>query len=148
MNLGDYFSEKIKESFAERNIDLGKTLLIEVPDFDISYKKYWIIVATNKTHIAGVIINTDINENIFGNDELKKLHLCIKSQEHSFLEYDSFVDCSKIRKRPFQEIYIAIINNPTIVLGNVTNELLREIHITIINAKTISPKDKKEFGFL
>lgn len=148
MNLGDFFSEETKKQFAERNISLGKTLLIEVPHFNLPYKKYWIIVATNEKYVAGVIINTEINTNIVWNDELKKLHLLIKQQEHSFLSYDSYIDCSALQKFPFEEICKAIIQNPKIVVGNVTDELLRSIHITITTAKTISAKDKKQFGFL
>ncbi len=148
MNLSDYFPESLKKDFAEQNIDLGKTLLIKIPDFDVSYKKYWIIIATNERYIAGVIINTEINENIFWNEELKKLNLRIFQKEHPFLKYDSFIDCSKINKQPFEEICKAIISNPSIVVGNITDELLKQIHICITTAKTISTKDKKDFGFL
>ena len=42
----------------------------------------------------------------------------------------------------------AITENPEIVVGNITDILLKKIHITITNAKTISKKDKKEFGFI
>jgi len=48
MDLGSFFPQEIKDNFAKRNIELGKTLLIEIPDFNISYKKYLIIVATNE----------------------------------------------------------------------------------------------------
>lgn len=34
------------------------------------------------------------------------------------------------------------------VVGNVTDSFLRELQITITNTKTISIKDKKDFGFL
>lgn len=148
MNLGDFFSEDTKKQFAERNIDLGKTLLIEIPNFNLPYKKYWIVVATNEKYVAGVIINTEINTNVVWNSELKKLHLLIKQQEHSFLSYDSYIDCSALQKFPFEDIRQAIIRNPQIVVGNVTEEILRSIHITITTAKTISIKDKKQFGFL
>ena len=58
MDLSSFFPQEIKDNFAKRNIELGKTLLIEIPDFNISYKKYLIIVATNELYIAGVVINT------------------------------------------------------------------------------------------
>lgn len=148
MNLGDFFSEETKKQFAERSIDLGKTLLVEIPNFNLPYKKYWIIVATNEKYMAGVIINTEINTNVVWNSDLKKLHLLIKQQEHSFLSYDSYIDCSALQKFPFEDIRQAIIRNPQIVVGNVTEEVLRSIHITITTAKTISVKDKKQFGFL
>lgn len=115
MDLGSFFPQEIKDNFAKRNIELGKTLLIEIPNFNISYKKYLIIVATNELYIAGVVINTEVNLNVAWSEKVKNLHLLIKQQDHSFLKYDSF---------------------------------LRELQITITNAKTISIKDKKDFGFL
>lgn len=148
MNLGILLPQEIKDDFARRNIELGKTLLIEIPDFNISYKKYLIIVATSNSYIAGVVINTEINLNFAWSEEVKKLHLPIKQQEHPFLKYDSFVDCSKLHKRLIAEICNAIKENPSMVIGNVTESLLRTLQITITHAKTISVKDKKEFGFL
>lgn len=148
MNLGILLPQEIKDDFARRNIELGKTLLIEIPDFNISYKKYLIIVATSNSYIAGVVINTEINLNFAWSEEVKKLHLPIKQQEHPFLKYDSFVDCSKLHKRLITEICDAIKENPSMVIGNVTESLLRTLQITITHAKTISVKDKKEFGFL
>ena len=148
MNLGILLPQEIKDDFARRNIELGKTLLIEIPDFNISYKKYLIIVATSNSYIAGVVINTEINLNFAWSEEVKQLHLPIKQQEHPFLKYDSFVDCSKLHKRLITEICDAIKENPSMVIGNVTESLLRTLQITITHAKTISVKDKKEFGFL
>lgn len=148
MNFSDFFSDQTKKEFAKRSIDLGKALLVEIPNFNLSYKKYWIVIAINQDLVAGVIINTEINTNVAWNEELKKLHLLIKQEEHSFLSYDSYIDCSKMQKIKFQEICQAIVKNPQIVVGNITEELLRSIHITITHAKTISIKDKKEFGFL
>lgn len=148
MNLGILLPQEIKDDFARRNIELGKTLLIEIPDFNISYKKYLIIVATSNSYIAGVVINTEINLNFAWSEEVKKLHLPIKQQEHPFLKYDSFVDCSKLHKRLIAEICDAIKENPSMVIGNVTESFLRTLQITITHAKTISVKDKKEFGFL
>ena len=148
MNLGILLPQEIKDDFARRNIELGKTLLIEIPDFNILSKKYLIIVATSNSYIAGVVINTEINLNFAWNEEVKKLHLPIKQEEHPFLKYDSFVDCSKLHKRLITEICNAIKENPSMVIGNVTESLLRTLQITITHAKTISVKDKKEFGFL
>lgn len=150
MSLADSFPDSIKEKFATRNIDIGKALFIEIPEFQISHKKYWVIVSINttRTFIAGVVINTEINTNVAYNQYLQSQHILIKQCDHSFLDYDSYVDCSKLQKRPFQDVYKAIVENPNIVVGNVTDEMLRQIHLKITCSKTISPKEKKEFGLL
>lgn len=149
MSLADSFPDSIKEKFASRNIDIGKALFIEIPEFQISHKKYWVIVSINtpRTFIAGVVINTEINTNVAYNQYLQSQHILIKQCDHSFLDYDSYVDCSKLQKRPFREVYKAIVENPNIVVGNVTDEMLRQIHLKIKCSKTISKKERKEFGF-
>ena len=98
--------------------------------------------------LAEVIINTGVNLNFARNEALRKLHLLIKSNEHPFLKYDSYVDCSKLHKRLISEICDAIKKKPSIVIGNVSEDFLREVAFTILHAKTISVKDKKDFGFL
>ena len=101
----------------------------------------------NDLYLAGVIINTEVNLNFAWNEALRKLHILIKSNEHPFLKYDSYVDCSKLHKRLISEICDAIKKNPSIVIGNVSEDFLREVVFTILHAKTISVKDKKDFGF-
>jgi hypothetical protein len=102
----------------------------------------------NNYNIAGVIINTEINSNIFKTDDLRKLHLPILQQEHPFLKYDSFVDCSQLIKWKIEYIIEVISKKPEIVVGNVTDDLLKKIHLTITFADTITSKEKKNFGFL
>ena len=102
----------------------------------------------NNYNIAGVIINTEINSNIFKTDDLRKLHLPILQQEHPFLKYDSFVDCSQLIKWKIEYIIEVISKKPEIVVGNVTDDLLKKIHLTITFADTITNKEKKNFGFL
>lgn len=150
MSFADSFPEKIKGDFAKRNIEIGKALFIRISNFNISYPKYWIIVgfSFDKKTIAGVIINTDINKNIFWNEELRKLNLLISQKNNSFLDYDSYVDCSKLHKSSFDEVYNAIVDNPKIVVGNVDNIFFEKIHQTIKEARTISLKDKRDFGFI
>ena len=125
MSLADSFPDSIKENFATRNIDIGKALFIEIPEFQISHKKYWVIVSINtpRTFIAGVVINTEINTNVAYNQYLQSQHILIKQSDHSFLDYDSYVDCSKLQKRPFRDVYKAIVENPNIVVGNVTDKM-------------------------
>ena len=148
MSLGDHFPEHIKKEFAERGIDIGKTVLIEIEDFDINYPKYVIIVADNSNDIACVVINTEINENCFPSSDIQSLHIKIDQVNHSFLKYDSFINCTEIREFQKHNIIEFLKNNPERAVGNVSEEILKKIHNTITIAKTITAKDKKRFGFI
>lgn len=150
MSLGDFFPDNLKKDFASRNIDLGNAVLIQVPELSINYDKYIIVVAKDDelVSIAYVIINTDININVAFTPYLKSLHLKIDRIKNPFLKHDSFVDCSKLREFPIKSVVDFLTNNPEKAIGNVSEDTLKQIHLTITNAKTIEPIIKKKFGFL
>ena len=149
MNLGDYFPQHVKDDFAARSIEVGQALFIEIPEFNLPYKKYLIIAAINmhRTILAGVIVNTEINQNIARSKQLQSFHLLIKQADHPFLQYDSYVNCSTLHKRTVEEVGRAISANPAVVVGNVTADMLRKIHAALTDCREISRKDKNEFGF-
>lgn len=73
MSLGDLFPDDLKQNFAERNIDTGKSILVKIEDIDVNYPKYIIVVSKNDKEflLAYVIINTVINANVFPTPYLK-----------------------------------------------------------------------------
>jgi len=147
MSLGDSFPEEIKKSFAERNIDLGNAILIRVPEFtSITYDKYIVVVSTcgDKVQLAYVVINSDP----ITNPHLKSLNVEIDKANHSFLTKDSYVDCSKIREFPIQYVIDFLTNFPERAVGNVSDEILRKIHITLTTARTIDRLIKMKYGFI
>jgi|TARA_B110000902_G_scaffold72382_1_gene85515 hypothetical protein len=114
MSLGDFFPDNLKNDFAKRNIDLGNTLLIKVPDFTITYDKYIVVVAKDdhEISIAYVVINSEVNLNVAYNSYLKSLHLKIDKKNHPFLKKDSFVNCSRLREFPNQTVVNFLIKKP------------------------------------
>lgn len=48
MNLGELFPQELKKRFAERNIDVGKAILLKIEDLRVTYPKYIIIVSGNE----------------------------------------------------------------------------------------------------
>ena len=149
MSLGNLFPDDLRRNFAERNIHIGKAILIEIEDFELNYPKYILIVSKNEEEhiLAYVTINTEINENKFPTPYLKSLHVIIDKENHSFLEYDSYVNCSEIRVFNRQNVIDFLINNPHRAVGNVSEAVLRKIHLLLSTSKTIEPYLKRKFGF-
>ncbi len=149
MRLGDLLPDEHKNSFASRNIDIGKAILIKIQELNVNYPKYIIIVSSNDLEklLAYVIINTEINNNVFPNSYLKSLHVKIDQQNHPFLAYDSFVNCSEIKCFNTQEVIEFLKNRPERVVGNISEEVLKAIQNKISGARTIPLYLKEKFGF-
>ncbi|WP_294590335.1 hypothetical protein [uncultured Phocaeicola sp.] len=64
---------------------------------DKSRNKYFIVLGFDSEGNAygGVIINSEINPNI--PQSMKNCHLHIECSKYSFLDHDSYVDCSKLK---------------------------------------------------
>ena len=64
---------------------------------DKSRNKYFIVLGFDSEGNAygGVIINSEINPNI--PQSMKNCHLHIECSKYSFLDLDSYVDCSKLK---------------------------------------------------
>jgi len=146
MSLGDMFPQSFREDFASRNIDIGSAILILIDDIK-DKPKYIIIASECDDMLAYVIINSDINPNVFRNTYLQSLNILIDLENHSFLDYDSYVDCSNLRELDKQETLNFLLQNPERAVGNVSNKVLRDIHATLTMAKTIPRNLKVKFGF-
>lgn len=148
MSLGELFPESLRRRFAEENIEVGKALLIKIEHFKINYPKYIILVAQDITEqlVAYVIINTEINKNVFPTPYLRSLHVRINQEKHDFLDYDSFVNCSELRTFNRQELIGFLMEKPERALGKVDGKILKKIISTLSSAKTIPLYLKQQFG--
>lgn len=150
MNLGDCFSDQFKKSHYQ-NIDLGSAILIEIPDFDITHKKFAIYFANNKNKegFCGlVIINSVINENVNRNAYLKSQHVLIDQNRHDFLDYDSFVDCTQIHEFELQIIIDCLSKDPTRLKGNVSTDILQNVYQKLVESDLISNKVKRSYSLI
>lgn len=91
-------------------IEVGSVLL--GPMEGVNHKKFYIIagISTDKLCICSVIINSEINQFIKKRPWLLECQVKITSQNNSFLDYDSFVNCaqpmlgvaSKLKEKDFK----------------------------------------------
>ncbi len=138
MNFDEFRNLFKNTGFAEREIKIGAVLKYWATETNPPKQKIRIVVgfSNDKVLVATLFINTEINPNVFPTEELRKLHLVFEKSRCEYLDHDSFVDCSQLHE------------NPTVVSGEVANTDLENIKNIIKNAATITPKQKKKFGFL
>ncbi len=148
-DLSDFFPQYYRDDFAERNIQKGSIIRVFVRDTTPPKIKRFIVIgfSQDKVLLGTVFINSEINSKIFTTEELRSLHISIDAANNDFIDHDSFIDCSSIRERSYDEIKQLLSKDTECLKGIVSETTMSIITETITNAKTISVKQKRKFGF-
>ncbi len=148
--IGDLFPPDVRSVFSVTAIKPGTILRTHVDDTTPPKIKLFLVLVVNEelASIACLYINSDVNPNLFYNEELKSLHLPISSVKYSFLAHDSFIDCSDMREKKLHNLQGAIQNDMDVLQGELSIEDLTSALSTVLHAKTIPIKLKKKFGIL
>ncbi|MET4081488.1 hypothetical protein ABIB40_001434 [Pedobacter sp. UYP30] len=148
MSLSDSFPEDFRKEFAHRNVKIGSVIRVFVKDTNPPKEKRFVLVGQSydKLIFAAIFINSEINSKIFTTPELRDLNLQLLAKERTYLDHDSYADCSTVQKRDKVWLTKIIEENPTRVIGEVSETDMSEIRLKIKSARTISPATKKTFG--
>lgn len=148
MSLGDHFPKDLQDDYKERALKVGTVLKLFVNDTTPPKEKRFIIVGftEDKFSLASLYINTEVNTNINWSQEQQALQLELSSNSREYLDWTSYVDCSKFNIRETQEIKKAIQSRPEAIIGEVSAKDLELIITTIRHASTINGKYKKRYG--
>jgi len=146
--LSENFPDDIKETAAKAKLMPGTVLRAKVQDTNPPKEKIFVIVGINSdsTILATVYINSEINPNIFKSDKLKSLHHRLSKTGRSYLDHDSFIDCSKVVQKNLEEVKNLIVSNPLVVVGVLSTTDLLMVTSAIQNAFTIDERIKRKFG--
>lgn len=149
MSLGDFFPDELREGFGTRNLKVGSVIKLKVKDTNPPKEKRFIVVGIteDKLCLATVFINTEINTIINWSPELRALNIELKKEGREFLDWDSYVDCSKLSFRDYNELKEILDSKPEAVIGELSDADSFLIKETIKSASTIKGKHKKKFGF-
>lgn len=58
-----------------------------------------------------MFINSEVNSNIYSQDEIRDFHLLLEKKGRNYLDHDSFVDCSEAFEMDVDSILSALKNN-------------------------------------
>lgn len=114
-------------------------------------QKYFVIVgeSNDKVCLAYFFINSRINPNIATNCELELLHMPILKADHDFLFHDSYIDCSQlyeIETEKVKRFFCQDMNGKYICV--LPKEVVENLKYMIEESPTITPKQKRKFGYL
>ena len=150
MPLGDSFPEELREQLSDNNLKVGSVLRFFIKDTNPPKDKRAIVVGFNNDKIlfAYVLINSEINPNMFPTSRLRDLHLPFEANGRSYLTHDSFVDCSQIKEEDAQTMRAAMTDNVGIHIGDLSETDCKKVIETLKTSFRIDPKIKKKYGIV
>jgi len=148
--LGDLFPDSLKEKLASNQLKVGSVLRYHVDNTTPPKIKRMVIVGFDREVVffVYVFINSDINPNMFPTPVLRDLHIELDPKGRTYLDHNSFVDCSKIREDNVEYIKSLLTIDSNIHIGNLSEDDCSNVLEKIRTAKTISVAQKRKYGLL
>jgi hypothetical protein len=146
--LGDAFPEEFRKQFAETNLTIGSVIKTFVTDTTPPKIKRFVIlgISADKLAIGTLYINSEINPNLFPTVELKNLHLKLVKENREYLDHDSFLDCSKVYEKEYEDLLAVLQQDASCLIGQLSTDDLKLVKKTVKEARTIPVRTKKKFG--
>jgi hypothetical protein len=148
MALGDLFPEDFRKAFSERSVEAGCVIRTHFSETNPPKVKLYVVLGASKDKIifGVVLINSQINPNIFRNPVIRSWHIPISVHDYDFLQRDSFIDCTQVFEKDASDLLKAAILSPSIVVGKLDQSDLDAVTKAIKAATTISTVQKRKFG--
>lgn len=147
-SLADAFGDEERARFAAENLKIGVVILTYVLDTNPPKEKRLIVVGESYDHVsvATIYINSELNINVFPTRELQDLNPEFTAEGRDYLNHNSHVDCSNLHILKKDFLLNILQTEPKRMLGDVSDDDLKQIRSLIKSAKTIKPSLKKTYG--
>lgn len=138
MPLGNFFPADFARTQIERRLKPGMVVKFEakMDDGALHEKRFVILDITDEAFTC--VINSEISTFISTRQHMAVCQVPIDQASHSYMSWDSHVDCSRIRKYTKDEVVKQLCDNPDWVFGMVSTTVLSEIADAIGRSKLIS----------
>lgn len=143
-NLGDAFPKGFVKAFtANRTLKVSDVLYLHCEFTTPPKYKYMVVCCCDPLLV--LLINSEINAYISARQHLLECQVDILHTDHSFLEYDSFINCIEAHqafdlnsvKEKIEADYQKVIK------GNVVDYCMREVYLAVAKSKTMKRSQKK-----
>jgi hypothetical protein len=149
MKFSDSSPQNLKQQNSENSIKVGSVIRMFVFDTTPPKTKLFIIIGLDPENIclASVYINSKLTKYAKRNPKIKRQHVLIKkTEQHSFLKHDSYIDCAELKIKNIAKLKEKIEIDPSIVRGTLEDSVIEQITRKLSVAENIKPKHKKRFN--
>ena len=140
MILGDSFPKELVLASIRRHIQPGAILKFRfaMDDGQQQEKRFLVLAVDDETLTC--VINSNIPRLVLKTPALLTCQVTIDKKRHEFMDWDSHIDCSRVRRYPTTEIEAQLIQNKNWILGKIHSELRDEILAALKFSTTESPE--------
>lgn len=139
MSLGNVFPASFAQAQIKRQLKPGTVIKLSViMDDGKPHEKRFIVLNVSDDTLT-CVINSQISPLLSKRPHLLKCQVLVKASLHPFMSWDSHADCSRVRSYPTSDVISQLCNQPSWVLGEIT-ECLRDDILSGLKASiTTSP---------
>lgn len=139
MILGDSFPKDLVLASIRRHIQPGAILKFRfVMDDGQEQEKRFLVLAVDDETLT-CVINSNIPQLALKTPALLTCQVKLDRSRHEFMDWDSHIDCSRVRRYPTVEIEGQLIQNKNWILGKLHSELRDEVLTALKFSITESP---------
>jgi hypothetical protein len=141
MSLGDCFPSDVKHASAVRNVAAGVVIKLQAvfDTGDVLEKRLLIIHVADQTIVC--VINSKVAVFIQKSEVLSSCQVTIDRASHPFMDWDSHIDCSKVKVFDTAGVIVQIADHPEWVLGRITTAVRDQVLAAIKRSPVIAPID-------
>jgi len=112
-------------------------------DGKLQEKRFIILDVSGDTFTC--VINSKINSFIAKNAKLLQCQVEIKKQQHPFMDWDSHIDCTRVRTYSTDNVVEQLKGVPTWILGCADNNLIDQIMAALKLSPSLSPLEVQRY---
>ncbi len=142
--LGDIFPPTMRKQFVKNSLKRGLVVKAKIPEEN--YEKYFVLMGYEPEHkeAYGFFINTPKQVPALSrkNIVVSEFQVRVHQITHTFLEYDSDINCFSYHGMNFSDMVNGLIENPGKICGNLQPETLLEIEEAVERNQTFPPCER------
>jgi hypothetical protein len=141
VSLGSGFPDEFLQAQVQRRLKPGAVIkLFRRMDDGRLHEKRFVVLHVD-AHTTTCVINSEISPFIRARPALLRCQVTMGVAQHSFMDHDSHIDCSRVRSFLTEEVISDLMSRPEWFLGDASDGCCGEIMSGIKASETLSVAD-------
>jgi len=142
MKLGEKFPPEDRLAFVRQSLVPGSILYLSCSFTTPPKEKFVVLVSLDPEPVV-FMINSEISRWLQDRPALRDCQVTIHQQDHLFLSYDSYIDCTQaVRKFTAQDLERQLVQDLGKIKGKITLHEREAVLYSVQNCRTLESKLK------